>query len=176
MAARFSHSSECLKRGPQIAVRLGVVRVETKRLVKLIDRFRDTANLKVLGGEERVPGWIARLGPDSHFRASDVGTLFALNVVSRQNRCGVVVARQDLEPEDRHLVRRVRAVSDALRRMMRVARIVRRIIVGEAHRERRPFGQELRHAIAVLILPFEVPRLDPDQRFHRAVGEGRRAL
>ena len=56
-------------------------------------------------------------------------------------------------------------------RLVRVPRVVRRVVVGVAHRERRASGQHQGRDVAIDVLPFQVPILDVDQRLRGSVRE-----
>ena len=67
------------------------------------------------------------------------------------------VARHDLEPELRHLLGRPLAVGHAPRRTLRVVRVLRGVVVGVIHRDRRPRRQELGPGVSKDALPLEIP-------------------
>ena len=83
-------------------------------------------------------------------------------------------ARDHLDPEIAHLVRRVLSPDDARGRTVRVARIAGRVVVGVAHRDRRALRQHERRRVAIHVLPAEIPVVDRDEPARGAVGQRRR--
>ncbi len=92
-----------------------------------------------------------------------------LNVVqgqrflNRHARIGAGVGRlprQHLQPQMRHLIDSPVPRHHALRRLVRITNIVRRVVVGKPHRDRRSRRQIHRLRIAVNGLPIQIPVRD----------------
>ena len=83
----------------------------------------------------------------------------------------LLVPRQHLNPQVAHLVGRALPPVDPFWRLVRIARVLRRIVVAVAHLQPRALRQPERRDIAEHVLPAEVPVADVDQRTHRAVGQ-----
>jgi len=174
MRRRLAEFPLDLQHRPQVAVRFRIVRVETQRLFEASLRILDATHLNVLQGQSIVCGRIARVVANLHFRARDIRGERSLIVVARENRCVLSPAGNDFHPERAHFVGRVLAPADPPSRTW-ASRIGLGVVVREAHAECRAPGQHQRILEAILILPTDIPLLDPQQRLFRAVRQCRAA-
>src|SRR5687768_8400819 len=83
---------------------------------------------------------------------------------------GPASLQRDADEGQTHLVRRFLAPRHRLRRIVRVARIVRGVVVPRLEPQPRPGRNADRLAIEIRALPVEVPVVDVDQTIGGAVG------
>ena len=95
-------------------------------------------------------------------------------VVGLQGQQVIPVLRRYLEPQVTHLIAGIGAVNHPLRRIVRIADILRRVVVTELHGQPGSSRQRNRLTVDVVVLPIEVPLLDVDEPAPAAVGKLRK--
>ncbi len=82
------------------------------------------------------------------------------------------VEGEQLEPQFAHLVARLESVGDANGRLVWIADILGRIVVGVAHGEASASGQKDGDGATKIALPIEIPVFDEEETPGSATGEG----
>ena len=139
----------------------------------MCQRLLRTAVLQVQHRHGVVTQRIARVAlQHSRVRGDVFGARLPARCRRRAGR-GQRCARDELHPEVAHLVGRVLAPDDAVRRAERIARIAGRVVEGETHADRAALRQLDRRGVPVDVLPPEVPVANGDQRTDGPVGQAR---
>ena len=165
-----------LERDADVVLRDGRLRLQAKRGFEVPQRALGLPQLEVQRGGVVSHGGVLGLARDDGFAADCVFGRHLAPARRREARAVAVRPRHRLDPDVRHLVGRSPSPRHALRRMIRVPRVRVRVVEHVFHLDARAGRQPERRRVAVLILPPEIPLLDPDQPFFLARGQKRVSL
>ena len=99
-----------------------------------------------------------------------------LRTEGRRERIEVVlVLRQHLDPQVAHFIAGALPPEHFARRPVGIPQVLRRVVVGEGHRQLRPLRERERLGESIEMLPAKIPVGDVKQRLRGAVWERRRA-
>ena len=151
----------------QVVVRVGEVRRQGDGPLQVLARQRHPADVEIADRERRVVHVVGRLGAEQRLVAEYVVARPLQGETLRQH--ARIADREHLQHQLGHLVAGPRPEADRDRGIGRIARVGGRVVEREAHPQPRAGGQMDRFPVAVLVLPVEVPVVDPQQRLLSSV-------